>query len=75
MAFKKSKEIPIGGIGIIEGYKVMAKEYKHTDSCDACCFSKTAGYHQKCPMSKCFPDKRDDKKHVYFVISEEGGNK
>ena len=31
---KKNKEIPIGGIGIINGYRVMAKEYLHINSCD-----------------------------------------
>ena len=31
---KKNHEIPIGGIGVVNGYKVMAKEYKLENSCE-----------------------------------------
>lgn len=68
---KKNKEIPVGGIGIINGYKVMAKEYSYKDSCDLCCFSKIAGYRFPCLLKKCSAKYRQDKKHVYFVRVEE----
>lgn len=66
----KKNEIPIGGIGIINGYKVMAKEYLLENSCDDCCFGRSAGYKQVCPINKCSANKRKDGKHVYFVIVE-----
>lgn len=65
---KKSKEIPIGGIGMINGYCVMAKEYLLENSCDDCCFGLNAGYHGKCPNNKCLARNREDKKYVYFVL-------
>lgn len=67
----KKNEIPIGGIGVINGYKVMAKEYLLENTCDDCCFSLNAGYKHDCPINKCSPLKREDKKHVYFVSIEE----
>lgn len=70
MSMKKNKEIPIGGIGIINGYRVMAKEYLHTNSCDECCFSLNSGYRFECPHNKCSNLKRTDRKHVYFTIVE-----
>lgn len=71
---KRNKEIPIGGIGVVNGYKVMAKEYKLENSCDDCCFGRNAGYHHACPLNKCNDKKRADKKHVYFVLAEKGGD-
>lgn len=68
---KKNKEIPIGGIGIINGYRVMAKEYLFKNSCDDCCFGLRSGYHGNCPIKKCSAQYREDKKHVYFVIAKE----
>lgn len=70
---KKNQEIPIGGIGIINGYKVMAKEYTFENSCDDCCFGHSAGYPHACPLKKCSAKSRTDKKHVYFVIAEKRG--
>lgn len=67
---KKSKEIPIGGIGIVESCKVMAMEYRYNDSCEMCCFSLNAGYHFPCPAKKCSGKYRQDKKDVYFVKVE-----
>lgn len=68
---KKNTEIPIGGIGIINGYRVMAKEYLYTDSCDECCFSLNSGYRSpSCPFNKCAAHKREDRKHVLFTIVE-----
>lgn len=67
---KKNKEIPIGEVGMINGYRVMAKEYLHENSCDDCCFSRNAGYHHECPIKKCSAKSREDKKDVYFVIAE-----
>lgn len=64
----KKDEISIGGVGVINGYKVMAKEYLLDNSCDDCCFSLNAGYKQVCPIRKCESKRRTDKKHVYFVI-------
>lgn len=72
---KKNSDIPIGGIGIISGYRVMAKEYLLENTCDDCCFSKTSGYHWPCPFDKCFARTRQDKTHVYFVIAEKGDEK
>ena len=68
---KKNKEIPIGGIGMIDGYRVTAKEYLFENSCDDCCFGLRSGYHGNCPIKKCSASHRDDKKHVYFVIAKE----
>lgn len=65
---KKSKEIPIGGIGMINGYRVMAMEFQLENNCDDCCFGLSAGYHRECPINKCFSRNREDKKHVYFVL-------
>lgn len=70
---KKRNEIPIGGVGVINGYKVMAKEYRLENSCDDCCFSRNAGYHHACPLKKCIARLKTDKKHVYFVMAEKGG--
>lgn len=64
---KKAKEIAIGEIGVIDGQRVMAKEYLIENSCDDCCFSRNAGYNHPCPMKKCNGASRQDKKHVYFV--------
>lgn len=66
----KNNEIPIGGVGVINGYKVMAKEYLFENTCDDCCFSLRAGYKYACPYNKCSAMKREDKKHVYFVIAD-----
>lgn len=68
---KKIKEIPVGGIGIIHGYRVMAKEYLLENSCDDCCFCRNSGYPGDCPIKKCSAPYREDKKHVYFVIAKE----
>ncbi|MDE7345362.1 MAG: hypothetical protein K2N48_01315 [Muribaculaceae bacterium] len=68
---KKNNEIPIGGIGVIEGMRVMAKEFSFNNSCDECCFSLHADYHHPCPRKKCDAKTREDKKHVYFVKAEE----
>lgn len=68
---KKSKEIPIGGIGVINGYRVMAKEYLFENTCDDCCFGLRSGYHRICPIKACSANYRKDKKHVYFVIAKE----
>jgi hypothetical protein len=70
----KNKEIPIGGIGVINGYKVMAKEYLLENTCDDCCFSRNNGYYHPCPIKKCSSKSRTDKKNVYFEMVEKGGN-
>ncbi len=67
---KKKIEIPIGGIGVIEGYKVMAKKYLPENSCDDCCFSRNAGYWLDCPINRCEAKGREDKTDVYFVRIE-----
>lgn len=67
---KKNKEIPIGGVGIINGYRVTAKEYSYRDSCARCCFSVAAGYRHECPIKKCSGEYREDGKHVYFEKDE-----
>lgn len=72
---EKNKEIPIGGIGVINGLRVMVKEYLLENSCEDCCFSRSSGYHWPCPSNKCFAKTRKDKKHVYFVINEKGSMK
>lgn len=71
---KKNKEIPIGGIGIIDNIRVMAKEYTYKDSCDQCCFSLNADYHFPCPEKKCSKKYRLDKRDVYFVETEKGAD-
>ena len=68
---KKSKEISIGSIGIIDGYRVTAKEYLFENSCDDCCFSLRSGYHGSCPFKKCSAEYREDKRSVYFVLAKE----
>lgn len=68
---KKNKEIPIGGVGIINGYRVMSKEYLLINTCDDCCFGHRSGYSGDCPVKKCSALYREDKKHVYFVIAKE----
>lgn len=67
---KKLKEIPIGGIGVIDGCRVMAKEYLPENSCDDCCFSRNAGYCPDCPSNKCEAKRREDKTDVYFIRVE-----
>lgn len=69
----KNDEIPIGGTGMIFGYKVTAKEYLTSTTCDDCCFGLRSG-HEECPRRKCDARYRQDKKHVYFVLAE-GGDK
>lgn len=64
---KRYKEIPIGGIGLIENIRVEVKKYLFTDWCEKCCFSLTAGYLDPCPIKKCSARFREDKKDVYFV--------
>lgn len=64
---KKNNEIPIGEIGIINGVRVMAKEYLSYNTCNDCCFSLNAGYRFGCPVRKCNGMYRNDKTHVYFV--------
>ena len=68
---KQKKEIPIGGVGVIDGYKVMAHEYLPSNSCDDCCFGFISGYKFPCPMNSCHARKRSDNKHVYFTIVEQ----
>lgn len=68
---KPKKEIPIGGIGIINGVKVTVKEYLLSNTCNDCCFSICAGYTMRCPTKKCCADSRSDKKDVYFVEVKE----
>lgn len=68
----KKNEVPIGGVSVINGYKVMAKEYLLENTCDDCCFSLNAGYQHVCPIKKCSAKQRKDGKHVYFVIVENG---
>lgn len=68
----KRNEIPIEGIGVINGYKVMAKEYLFENTCDDCCFSLNAGYKSCCPFKKCTARNREDKTHVYFVFVDNG---
>lgn len=68
---KNNKEIPVGGIGVINGYKVMAKEYSYKNSCDDCCFSMHSEHVRMCPINKCHTKYRKDKTHVYFVRVEE----
>lgn len=67
---RKDNEIPIGGIGVIDGMRVMAKEYLLANSCGDCCFSLNAGYNPPCPIRKCDGRRREDKKHVYFVKAD-----
>lgn len=68
---KKNVEIPIGGTGVVEGQRVMAKEYLLENSCDDCCFGRYAGYRYQCPFKKCHAKYRKDNKHVYFVRVEQ----
>lgn len=63
----KQKEIPIGGIGIVNGVRVLVREYTYKDSCDNCCFSRAAGYKFPCQANKCFACNRKDRTNVYFV--------
>ena len=42
---KQYKEIPIGGIGVIAGQRVIAQKYLPENTCDDCCFSLNAGYN------------------------------
>ena len=67
----QKKEIPIGGVGVIDGYKVMAHEYMPSNSCDDCCFSFNSGYKFPCPKMSCHAHSRIDHKHVYFTIVEQ----
>ena len=67
---KQKKEIPIGGTGLIDGYKVMAHEYLPSNSCDDCCFGFISVYKFPCPMKSCHARNRSDHKHVYFTIVE-----
>ena len=71
---KKNVEIPIGGIGIVEGQRVMVKEYMLENSCDDCCFGMNHGYSLPCPAKKCDGKRRTDKKHVYFVRDEQNNH-
>ena len=68
---KKNNEIPIGGIGVINGYRVVAKEFTLVNDCEDCVFSSKQGYSLPCPMNKCTARKRSDKKHVYFVAVDD----
>ena len=54
---KQYKEIPIGGIGVIAGQRVIAQKYLPENTCDDCCFS----------LNACNGGSREDKTHVYFV--------
>lgn len=58
----KNKEIPIGGIGVINGYKVMAKEYLLENTCDDCCFSRNNGYYHPCPIKSAVPNRERTKR-------------
>ena len=67
----KKKEIPIGGIGIIDGVRVMVMKSDYKIGCDLCYWQGKD--HKSCPYNKCDGRKRDDKTHVYFVQAEKGG--
>lgn len=67
---KQNTEIPIGGVGVIDGQRVIAQEYLPVNTCDDCCFSLNAGYNLPCPIKKCDGRRREDKKHVYFVKAQ-----
>lgn len=71
---KKKKEIPVGGTGVIDGRRVMAKRYDDDhfyDGCDRCCFGTANGYDDPCPTTKCRGKYRSDKTEVYFVEVKE----
>lgn len=72
---KKKNEIPVGGTGVIDGRRVMAKRYaddRSYEGCDRCCFSLKAGNHSGvCPTRRCAAKCRQDKTDVYFVEVKE----
>lgn len=68
---KRKKEIPINGVGIIDGYKVMAKKFDYRMDCSDCCVF-SGSYPFPCPNHLCHAKHRTDKTHVYFVEVKEG---